>query len=119
MFCIHCGVENPDGSRFCSDCGQAIQAQQPLPYPAGRAYINNNLVWAILSTIFCCWPAGIVAIVYAARVNGKLATGDYATAQQYANNAMTWSIISLVLGLVVVGLFFFLVVVMGLASLDE
>jgi hypothetical protein len=24
---------------------------------------DNNLVWAILSTVFCCLPLGIVAIV--------------------------------------------------------
>ena len=33
----------------------------------------NNLVWAILSTLFCCLPLGIVSIVYAAQVNGKYA----------------------------------------------
>ena len=38
--------------------------------------VPNNLVWAILSTLFCCLPAGIVSIVYAAQVNGKLAAGD-------------------------------------------
>lgn len=30
---------------------------------------------AILTTIFCCLPFGIVSIVYAAQVNGKLAAG--------------------------------------------
>ena len=31
---------------------------------------ENYLVVAILSTILCCWPAGVVSIVYAAKVNG-------------------------------------------------
>ena len=44
--------------------------------------VPNNLVWAILSTLFCCLPAGIVSIVYAAQVNGKLAAGDIAGAQE-------------------------------------
>ena len=29
-----------------------------------------------LCTLFCCWPFWIVAIVYAAQVNGKLHVGD-------------------------------------------
>jgi hypothetical protein len=28
--------------------------------------IPNHLVWAILATLFCCLPLGIVSIVYAA-----------------------------------------------------
>ena len=39
------------------------------------SYVPNHLVWAILSTLFCCLPLGIVSIVFAAQVNGKLAAG--------------------------------------------
>ena len=39
-------------------------------------YVPNHLVWAIAVTIFCCLPAGMVAIVYAAQVNGMLDAGD-------------------------------------------
>ena len=41
----------------------------------------NNLVWAILATILCCVPLGIVSIVYSAQVNSKWAVGDVAGAQ--------------------------------------
>ena len=44
------------------------------------SYVPNHLVWAILSTLFCCLPLGIVSIVFAAQVNGKLAAGDVAGA---------------------------------------
>jgi len=37
--------------------------------------VPNYLVQAILCTICCCLPFGIVAIVYAAQVNGKVAGG--------------------------------------------
>jgi hypothetical protein len=40
--------------------------------------IQNYLVTAILVTLCCCVQAGIVAIVYAAQVNSKLAAGDIA-----------------------------------------
>ena len=39
--------------------------------------IPNYLVQAILTTLFCCLPFGIVAIVYAAQVNTKIEAGDY------------------------------------------
>lgn len=32
MFCPKCGTENPDGSRFCKNCGQQMQAA-PMPNP--------------------------------------------------------------------------------------
>jgi hypothetical protein len=55
---------------------------------------QNYLVWAILTTIFCCLPAGVVAIVYAAQVNGKWAMGDFQGAMNSSKNAKVWSIIS-------------------------
>ena len=47
-----------------------MSAQSPEPYNS-REYIPNNMVWAILTTLFCCLPFGIVSIVYAAQVDGK------------------------------------------------
>ena len=32
--------------------------------------VPNHLVWAILATLFCCLPTGIVSIIHAAKVNG-------------------------------------------------
>ena len=60
--------------------------------------VPNNLVWAILTTLFCCLPAGIVSIVYAARVNGKLAAGDIAGARDSAAKAKKWAIWSAIAG---------------------
>ena len=62
---------------------------------------DNYLVWAILATLCCCVPTGIAAIVFAAQVDGKWASGDYAGAQESSEKAKLWSIVSLVLGLVV------------------
>jgi hypothetical protein len=65
-----------------------------VPAPA------NNLVWAILTTVFCCTPFGIAAIVYAARVNGLWAAGKREEAVKAAGLARTWSIVAAVLGVV-------------------
>ncbi|MCI5981812.1 MAG: CD225/dispanin family protein [Bacteroidales bacterium] len=57
---------------------------------------SNHLVWAILSTLFCCLPLGIVAIVYASKVDSLYERGDYSGAQDAADKAknfVTWSAI--------------------------
>lgn len=61
---------------------------------------QNYLVWAILVTILCCLPFGIVSIVYASKVDGLYNSGDYIGAQNASNSAKKWAIWSAVLGLV-------------------
>jgi ABC-type multidrug transport system permease subunit len=51
---------------------------------------DNNLVGAILSTLCCCLPFGIVSIVYAAQVNTKYSVGDYGGAAESAAKSKTW-----------------------------
>jgi hypothetical protein len=64
------------------------QLQQPqMPPP-------NYLVWAILTTILCCLPFGIVSIIYAAQVNSKWMTGDYEGARISSKNAKIWAWVS-------------------------
>lgn len=52
--------------------------------------IPNYLPQAVLTTIFCCLPFGVVAIVYAVQVNSKLEAGDYAGATSASNAAKMW-----------------------------
>jgi phage FluMu protein Com len=70
--------------------------------------VRNYLVEAILCTLFCCLPFGVVAIVFAAQVNGKLAAGDYQGAVEASRTARTWCWVSFWLGLIPMILFFFL-----------
>ena len=62
---------------------------------------QNYLVWAILSTVLCCLPLGIVSIVFATQVNSKWAAGDVAGAQDSARKAKNFAIWGAVIGLVV------------------
>jgi hypothetical protein len=71
-----------------------------MAQPPG-VYVQNYLVFAILTTVLCCLPAGIPAIVYAAQVNGKLQAGDIAGAQLASKNAKMWCWISASAGLAV------------------
>ena len=50
----------------------------------------SNLVWAILVTIFCCWPLGIPSIVFAAQVDSAYVSGDYARALELAKKSKKW-----------------------------
>jgi TRAP-type mannitol/chloroaromatic compound transport system permease small subunit len=74
----------------------------------------NYLVPAILVTIFCCLPGGIVTIIYATQVNSKYQAGDIAGAQEASKKAKMWAMISAGVGVVVVGLIIILNV-LGLA----
>ncbi|MFT4848454.1 MAG: hypothetical protein ACI83B_000985, partial [Sediminicola sp.] len=51
---------------------------------------DNNLVWAIVSTVLCCWPLGVVSIIKSAKVNTLWAQGDYEGAQKSADDAKKW-----------------------------
>jgi len=67
---------------------------QPPPLGHSTLFVPNHLVWAILSTLFCCLPLGVVSIVYAAQVDGRRAAGDIAGAQASSRKAMGWAIAS-------------------------
>lgn len=53
---------------------------------------GNHLPWAILSTLFCCLPLGIVSIVYAAKVDGLYSAGKYEEAQEAADKAKKYAL---------------------------
>ena len=89
---------------------------QPSQVSPGMAKPDNYLVQAILATVFCCLPFGIVAIVFASQVDSKYAGGDYAGANEASENAKKWTNISVILGLVGVGLYLLLVVMGGIAG---
>ena len=88
----------------------------PVPGQPMGAPPPNNLVWAILTTLFCCLPLGIVSIVYAAQVNGKFAAGDVAGAQESSNKARQFAMYSAIAGVVVIVLYIILVVAVGVGS---
>lgn len=71
----------------------------PGPAP-GAAKPDNYLVWAILSTLFCCLPLGVVSIVFAAQVDGKWNSGDYAGAKDSSDKAKNFAIAAAAIGAV-------------------
>ena len=112
MYCTACGFEVDENAQFCGRCGQSQLVWDTEVYTP----VPNYLVFAILVTIFCCLPTGIVAIVYAAQVNGKLAVGDFDGARQSSENAKIWVWVSFGLG-IAGSVFWFLYLFGGLAGL--
>jgi hypothetical protein len=75
----------------------------------------NYLVAAILTTIFCCLPFGIVSIVYAAQVNSKWQEGDVSGARFASRNAKTWAWVSFGIG-IAFAIVWFILVIFGIAG---
>jgi predicted secreted protein len=102
--------------------GGGYGAPAPPP-PPGYGYGGptgapppNHLVWAILSTLFCCLPLGIVSIVFAAQVNSKYAAGDVAGARESSEKARKFALWSTIAGVVVGVLYVLFFVMLGVAS---
>ena len=98
---------------------------QPPPYnppgaPMGGAAPgpkpDNYLVWAILSTLFCCLPLGIASIVFAAQVDGKYNSGDYAGARESWEKAKKFATWGAIAGVVVAVLYLILIVAVATGS---
>lgn len=71
--------------------------------PPGGAPVgppDNNLVWAIVVTVLCCLPLGIVAIVKSTQVSGLWAQGRYADAQKAADDAKKFAMWGAIAGVV-------------------
>jgi hypothetical protein len=84
----------------------------PPPSPtAAPPPIPNYLIPAILS-LFCCWPLSIVAIIFAAQVNGKVAAGDISGAMDASKKAKLFSFIAIGIGLGL-GLIYIVLMVLG------
>ena len=78
------------------------QGYNPQGYPYGPGQQGpppSYLAWAIISTLCCCMPFGIVAIIYASKVNGLWLRGDVYGAQKASQRAQLWTILAIVLGL--------------------
>jgi len=101
MFCMNCGNSLPDGVNFCAQCGtrttpnnqspnQGHNAATPYNSVHKPAQPNSYLAWAIILTIFGFFPFGIVSIIYASKVSGFYASGDYEMAQRASKSALIW-----------------------------
>jgi hypothetical protein len=128
--CPRCGLETDDAAAFCRGCGVDLRSgagkgvrpvestssderfmpPRELPPDPGTVYayaggelpasIPTHLIWALLATIICCNPIGIVSIVYAAQVNTLLFRGDIPGAQRASRLARNWTIVTVAVSVI-------------------
>jgi hypothetical protein len=120
VFCSNCGTRNEEGTSYCVHCGAELRKIQTPgvevpPLDTGGAGLSassgasvpnipNYLVQAVLLTLVCLVLSpftlflpflgvitGIVAIVYGAQVNGKVAGGNYVGARDSSRLARVWT----------------------------
>lgn len=102
-------MSNPPPPPYNPPAGpSAAAAQGPKP--------DNYLVWAILSTLFCCLPLGVASIVFAAQVDGKYNSGDYAGAQESSEKAKKFAMWAAIAGVVLVVLYIVIIVLAAASS---
>ncbi len=91
----------------------------PPPPTAAPSTVPNYLIPAILS-LFCCWPLAIVAIIFAAQVNGKVQSGDIQGAIDASKKAKLFSFISIGLGGAVILIYIVLTIVgVGMGAISN
>lgn len=73
-----------------------VQPVQPQPEPCPP----TNLVWAIITTVLCCIPPGIVAIFYALKVSNKYREDDIEGAKRASETGAWWCIAAIILGII-------------------
>lgn len=79
---------------------------------------GNNMLMAILTTLFCCLPLGIVGIMYASKVDSLYSSGDYNGAVEASKNAKKWCLIGIVGGFIVSVIYLIVVGVTSFAGVN-
>lgn len=135
-YCINCGQPLEGDVKFCPGCGVPVPPLQPEPQPEPQQTYGqyepqpqqtygqpqhearkqpigpkpkNYLVLAILSTIFCCLPFGIVSIIYSSKVDNLWNAGDDIQAQEASRKAKGWMLAGVISSLVIVILYIILI----------
>ncbi len=77
---------------------------------------DNFLVWAILSTVICCLPLGIVAIVYENKFDSLWYAERYEEAEDALKKAKMWTYISAGVGILAAILSLFVMLLIAILS---
>ena len=76
---------------------------------------NDHLALAIITTLFCCLPLGIVSIIRSTQVNSYWAAEKDEEAEQASADAKKWAIIGMVV--MAIGVLLYVLFVGAIAAL--
>ncbi len=71
---------------------------------SGRRGPPDYLVFSILTTIFCCLPFGIIAIVYSVKTRSANKARDMHEAAHCSSQAKFWLLLSAGIGLIFISI---------------
>ena len=91
--------------------GQQMMNQYQIPPATGNVDIPSHMAEAIIVTLLCCLPFGIVAIVKASQVSGHVANGNIQAAQAASNAAKKYVNIAIIIGLIINALWVLITVI--------
>ena len=110
--------EVPELAKWFTNATSTPSTPPPFPPTPPQPSVNNNskpdnwLIWAILSTVLCCLPLGIVSIIYATKVDNLWNSGQQEEAIKASNMARLFFVLALGGGVLAVIIGF----ISGLAS---
>lgn len=105
MFCQSCGNELAEGAAFCGNCGTKVGTATPAPAKASASTSDDDKLYAILANLggifFFFIPSLIVYLI-------KKDSGGWVvnSVREALNWQITVAIVSALLAITVVGLFF-------------
>ena len=131
--CPECNREVSDVAANCPGCGYPISQNSPRaqsqPFAAPPYYSPPQqttrpyqpmpptyMAQAILVTLFCCLPFGIVAIVKAASVSTSYGRGDYELAKRQSDEAWSWVANSMITWLALFAIYIVVVIIASVGS---
>ena len=122
-YCSKCGTIIDNNTLFCPKCGSRVgvvvnvqqqQIQQFQKNGQKPFKPNSNMTFAIITTVLCCVPFGIYAIIQANKVDTLYYLGEYKKAEMAAQDAKKWSIIGIVTSFVGCILYILIILVLGI-----
>lgn len=114
--CPMCAEAVQPDALICRHCGTDFRAPAPTAIqPHVGTKPDNHLVGAVVATLLCCLPLGVVAIVYAVQVDNLWRSGDYEGARRASQTARRWENAAQAIGFVVIGGYIIISVITALS----
>ncbi|HSJ01466.1 MAG: CD225/dispanin family protein [Verrucomicrobium sp.] len=73
------------------------QATHGYPPPTFEE-VPNHMLFSVLVTLLCLSPCGLIALIYASKVNNKMVVGDVTGAKSDSSKARFWCWMALITG---------------------